>query len=113
MYERYSILADETLKAKSIEEVTFEDYIAKCQEKEKAIVDIRIEASSQQTRLKLLHETLAKRTQEHNSLQSRSKDLVSGGITERLCSCRSRRRRWRRRVRAIASVKVRCSMGFV
>lgn len=77
MYERYSILADETLKAKSLEEITFEDYIVRCQEKEKAIVDAGIEASSQQTRIKLLLETLSKRSQEHDRLLRRSKELVS------------------------------------
>jgi vacuolar-type H+-ATPase subunit I/STV1 len=76
MYEKYAVLANETLEIRILEDSLFEDYVAKCQEKEKAIVDAGLETSNQQTKIKLLHETLAKRSQEHNKLANKNKELV-------------------------------------
>lgn len=76
MYEKYSDLANEVLRAKGLEDSLFEEYINKCQEKEKAIVDVNLEISNQQTKIKLLHETLTKRSQEHSRLLNKNKELV-------------------------------------
>ena len=76
MYEKYAALANEILEIRMLEDSLFEEYVAKSQEKEKAIVDAGLEISNQQTKIKLLHETLIKRSQEHSKFVNKNKELV-------------------------------------
>lgn len=81
MYGQYSALAAEALKARQQEAAAFEDYIARSQEEEKKAVDAHLETSHQGMKIKLLRETLAKRSHEHNKVLGKSKELVRLGVT--------------------------------
>lgn len=76
MYEKYSDLSKRIIKEKQLEEPSFEKYINACQNKEKVMIDMNLETSNQRMKIKLLHETLAKRNQEHNNLLEKTKNLV-------------------------------------
>ena len=68
MHEKYTILINETIKIKQSKNIALENYIAECQEKERKITDKDLELLHQQMKIKLLHASLIKRSNEHNKL---------------------------------------------
>lgn len=77
MYSSYSKASKKVIEIKHRINTLFENYINTCQEREKAVVDIKLEQSSQKTRMKLLQEALAKRNKEYSSALSKSEKIVS------------------------------------
>ena len=83
MYKKYSDLGKTIVNQKKNETVIFDEYINACQEKEKTTTDIELEISNQNTKIKLLHETLMKRNQEHNKVLERNKKFVLFPLPQR------------------------------
>lgn len=76
MYERYSKLSNNTLIQKGKERKAFQEYANGCQIYQKEISDSKEELSHQKMKMKLLHETLEKRSQNYNLIISQKQEIV-------------------------------------
>eukprot|EP00826_Nyctotherus_ovalis_P034758 TRINITY_DN2920_c0_g1_i1.p2 TRINITY_DN2920_c0_g1~~TRINITY_DN2920_c0_g1_i1.p2 ORF type:complete len:146 (-),score=35.48 TRINITY_DN2920_c0_g1_i1:458-895(-) len=77
MYSNYSKASKKVIEINHRRKILFEKYINICQEREKMVVDIKLEHSSQKTRIKLLQEALAKRNKEYSSALLKLEKVVS------------------------------------
>eukprot|EP00826_Nyctotherus_ovalis_P032481 TRINITY_DN26182_c0_g1_i1.p1 TRINITY_DN26182_c0_g1~~TRINITY_DN26182_c0_g1_i1.p1 ORF type:complete len:246 (-),score=27.78 TRINITY_DN26182_c0_g1_i1:191-928(-) len=75
-YTNYSSLSKKVTELKIKEKQVFEKYVEACQEKEVAIANAKLEGGHQNTKLKLLEETLKKKNDEYSSVFQESSELV-------------------------------------
>ena len=73
----YSRLSKESIKEKYKESETFKEYMEITQENEKISTDFQSEISDQEVKIKLLNETLAKRTGKLDEFETKNKQLVN------------------------------------
>ena len=66
MYSAYSSLSKKVIKIKDNESKAFDNYINMCQDKEKSIVDTKLDYSNKKTKIKLLKEALSKCSKEYD-----------------------------------------------
>jgi len=83
MHEEYSKLSKETVNKKLKERKAFENYANAYQEHQRALVDTKQEMSHQKLRIKLLHETLEKRSKEANKILKKRHQLVIKYLSHR------------------------------
>ena len=85
-YSKYSTLSKKTLKQKELENKAFENFISVSQDKEKALVDIHLTISHQNTKIKLLNEILEKKNKEYNIALDKNTHIVIFNMIKGICN---------------------------
>jgi len=82
-YVQYAKLAEKTIKQRENEKDKFREYAEACQHKQKVKVNAKQELSHLKMKIKLLQETLHKRTMDYNSLINKKDQTVFHFIKNR------------------------------